>query len=151
MKILTLTPHKPISYAPGLISLVLLPVFCMLFLYQHKVFTPRNCIDVVMFDPSWPQLYPSKYQFKFPPERSYINVNLTGNTGSDKSLLDFARLEIRGMLKAKNTTLGVRFHFGNKSQYWTFVNALDICYTEKALSWIAYQDNIYVLYVKPRY
>ncbi|MFB0497589.1 hypothetical protein ABID99_003826 [Mucilaginibacter sp. OAE612] len=151
MKILTLAPHKPIAYAPGLISLVLFPVLCVLFFHKHKVFTQRNCIDLVMCDPSWPKLTPAEHKVRFPPDRSYIDVNLNGNPASDRSLLDFARMEIRTMLKTRNTTLGIRFHFGNKSRYWTYVNALNICYTEKVQSWMAYQDYIYVVYVKPRY
>lgn len=106
----------------------------MRFFHQHKVFTQRNCIDLVMFDPSWPKLTHAEHKVSFPPDRSYIDVNLNGNPASDRALLDFARMEIRTMLKTRNTMLGIRFHFGNKSQYWTYVNALDICYTEKVQS-----------------
>ena len=73
-------------------------------------------------------------------------MNLTGNTNSDKSLLEFARIQIRTMLKTRNTSTGVRIHFGNKAQYWAFVSALDICFTENVRSWAPYQDDIYVVY-----
>jgi hypothetical protein len=144
MKILTLSPHKPITYTPGLISLLLLPVFCLVFLHQHK--DKLKAMDVAYYSPEWNKRLPKAYQFKFPPDRSYINVNLTGNTNSDKSLLEFARMQIRTMLKARNNSIGVRIHFGPRVQYWAYVSALDICYSENAESWAPYQDDIFVVY-----
>ncbi|AYL94049.1 hypothetical protein [Mucilaginibacter celer] len=146
MKILTLTPRQRIIYTPGLISLLLLPVFCMVFLHQHKAFQKLKAMDVVFFSPDWNKRLPKAYQFKFPPERSYVNVNLTGNTNSDQSLLEFARIQIRTILKTKNKSVGVQIHFGKKAQYWAFVKALDICYAEDVQSYAPYQDDIYVVY-----
>ena len=146
MKILNLSPHKPIIYTPGLISLLLLPVFCLVFLRQHKAFDKLKAMDVVYYSPDWNKALPKAYQLKFPPDRSYINVNLTGNTGSDKSLLEFARIQIRAMLKTRSKYTGVRIHFGRKVKYWAYVSALDICYSENAQHWAPYQDDIFVVY-----
>lgn len=148
MKILTLTPHKPITYTPGLISLLLLPAFCLMFLYQHKAFNKLTALDIAYISPDWNRGMPKAYQFRFPPERSYIDVNFSGNALSDQSLLEFARIEIKSLIRAKNKTLGIHFHFGSKAKYQTFVSAIDMCYAEDDISWIPYQDDMYVVYTK---
>ncbi|WP_413666786.1 hypothetical protein ACEN9X_19890 [Mucilaginibacter sp. Mucisp86] len=151
MKILTLAPHKPITYVPGLISLVLFPMLCLMFLYQHKAFVHRGALNIAIVDPDMDRLIAKKYHVKIPPERSYTNVNLTGNAMGDQSLLEFARFEIKSMIRIKSKTLGIRFHFGNKMKYQTFVSVIDMCSVEEAIAWIPLNDDIYVFYVKARY
>jgi hypothetical protein len=151
MKILTLVPHKPINYAPGLISLVLFPMLCLMFLHQHKAFAHRGALNIAIVDPDMDKLMEKKYHFKIPPERSYTSVNLTGNATGDQSLLEFARFEIKSMIRTKNTIWGIRFHFGNKMKYQTFVSVFDMCSVEESIGWIPHNDDIYVFYVKPRY
>jgi hypothetical protein len=148
MKILSLTPHKRITYTPGMISLLLLPVFCLMFLHQHKAFTKLNGMSVVFMDDDWNRKLPAKYQFRFQDARSYIAVNFSGNTASDRSLLDFARSEIKTLIRTQNKTLGIRFHFNSKTQYQTFVSAIDMCSVDDGISWASYHDDIYVLYSK---
>jgi ribosomal protein S26 len=149
MKILTVTPHKPIIYPPGIISLVLLPVFCLVFLNQHKAFVRQGAMDVTMWPPYGIKNLPKKYQVKFPPDRNYLAINLNGTDADDKVRLDYARLEVKKMLSDKDTAKGVNFHFGNHTKYWTYVNAIDICQTEGVQTYGITQDDIYALYVKP--
>jgi hypothetical protein len=144
MKILALTLHKPITYAPGLIILMLLPALCFMFLYQHNAFAHKGVLNIAIVDPD----IAMKYHFTIPPERSYISVNFTGSVSDDQSLLDFARLEIKSMIRTKSKTLGIRFHFGNKTKYQTFVSVIDMCSADEAIAWISLKDDIYVLHVK---
>jgi hypothetical protein len=146
MKILTLTERKPIIYPPGIISLVLLPVFCLIYLQQHKAFVHYGVVDVAFYSPDMFLKHP----FKVPPQRNYLNINLNGNDADDKTRLDFARLEIRRILSTKDSTGGVDFYFGDKSRYRTLVSAFDICITENASIFIPYKSHIYVLYNKPK-
>jgi hypothetical protein len=150
MRILTLTPHKPIVYLPGMISLVFLPVFCLVFLFQHKAFVHQGYIDVAMWSPYWNKISPKEYQVKFPPDRNYLTINLDGNDAANKTRLDFARLEIREMLNSKDTHKGVKFHFGKTSKYWSYVQAYDICQVEGAPAYGQYQDDMYAMYIRPK-
>ena len=151
MKMLTLTPRKPIIYPPGIISLVLLPIFCLIYLNEHKAFAPRNMMTIAVWSPEGQQALPKKIQHKFPPERKYLRINLDGKNEADNKIrLDFARLQIREMLKLRDTIGGVDFHFGSEAKYWTFINALDICQTENAPAYAPYKDDIYVINVIPK-
>lgn len=151
MRVLTLTPRKPIIYLPGVISLVLLPVFCLVFLFQHKAFVHLGYIDVAMYESGWDAKKISEtYHAQFPPVRNYVDINLDGNDAAVKSRLDFARLEIREILQSKDTHKGVRFHFGKTSKYWSYVQAHNLCQIEGVLAYTPYQDDIYAGYVAPQ-
>jgi hypothetical protein len=151
LKVLTLSPHKPIIYPPGIISLVLLPVFCLVFLNQHKAFVHQYAMDVTMYDPDWnAKKIPGIYHPLFPPVRDYLDINLDGNDAANKTRLDFARLEIREILDSKDIHKGVKFHFGKTSKYWSYVQAYDICQVEDAPAYGQYRDDMYVMYVRPK-
>ncbi|WP_295713366.1 hypothetical protein [Mucilaginibacter sp.] len=150
MKILTLTPRKPIIYPPGMISLFLLPMFCLLYLKQHKAFEGQSWMNVAMWSADFDKMLPEKYQHKFPASRNYLDINLDGNDVNDKIRLDFARLEVRRILATGDTIKGVDFHFGKTARYWTFINSLDILGTENAQMYGPYKDDIYFWYKKPQ-
>ncbi|WP_419699398.1 hypothetical protein [Mucilaginibacter sp. NFX135] len=152
MKVLTLAPHKPIIYLPGMISLVLLPMFCLIFLFQHKAFMHQFAMDVTMYDTSLDAKLkiPGVYYPQFPPVRNYLDINLDGNDAANKTRLDFARLEIREILDSKDTHKGIRFHFGKTSKYWSYVQAHDICQIEGVPAYTQYQDDIYASYTIPQ-
>lgn len=148
MKILTLTPRKPIIYSPGMISLILLPLFCIVYLKQHKAFVHYSAMDIAVWSPDWNNRLPKRLQMEFPPVRNYLRINLDGNEIGDKARLDFARLEIRKMRASGDTERGINFHFWNTAKYQAFVTALDICQTENAGIFIPYKDDIYVMVPK---
>jgi hypothetical protein len=148
MKILTLTERKPIIYPPGIISLVLLPVLCLIYLNKHKAFDEQSCINVAVWSPDWAKGLPSKYQDEYPLDKKYLAINLDGDNANNKNRLDFARLEMRRIITSEDTTSGVDFHFDKKAQYWTFVAALDILQTENAEIYSAYKDDIHTWYKK---
>ncbi|PWK79803.1 hypothetical protein LX99_00263 [Mucilaginibacter oryzae] len=147
MKILSITPHKRVSYTPGLISLILLPVLCLVFLHQQKKFKHTGVLDIGIVDPDIGRIMAKKYHFKIPPERNYAKVNFNGSISGDKSLLDFAKLEIKNMICTKSRTLGLQLHFGAHAKYQTFVSVIDMCSAD-ALTWVPIQDDIYVYYTK---
>jgi hypothetical protein len=148
MKILTLTPRKPIIYTPGIISLILLPMFCLVYLKQDKAFVHYSAIDIAVWSPDWNNRLPKRLQMEFPPVRNYLRINLDGNEIGDKARLDFARLEIRKMLASGDTKRGIDFHFWNTAKYQDFITAIDICQTENADIYIPYKNDIYVIVPK---
>jgi len=148
MKILTLTPRKTIIYPPGIISLIFLPLFCLVYLKQNKAFVHYSAMDIAVWSPDWNSRLPKRLQRDFPPVRNYLRINLDGNEISDNARLDFAHLEIRKMLASGDTERGIDFHFGNTAKYQAFITALDICQTENAGTYIPYKDDIYVIVPK---
>lgn len=110
-----------------------------------------GALNIAMVDPDVDKLMAKRYHYEIPPKISYTVVNLTGSIAGDQSLLEFARLEIKSMIRTKNKASGIRFHFGRGTKYQTFVSVIDMCSAENSIFWIPFQDDIYIGYVKPRY
>jgi hypothetical protein len=145
LKVLTLTPRKPIIYLPGMISLVLLPVACLIFLNMHGPSAGLNRMDIVLWSPDMVKLFPEDYRY-YPTHRKYVNITLDGDDEQNKARLVFARSEVTGILQAKDTVRGVNIHFTDKSKYWAYVNAWDICLSQGIQNYRAYNNDFSIIY-----
>ena len=80
---------------------------------------------------------------EFVEQRSFTKINLTGDEVSDKSKLKLARIKLREIRNSQFSKEGVYFVFSEKSQYWAFVEVLDILETEKTESFGIYGNEIW--------
>jgi hypothetical protein len=87
---------------------------------------------------------------KFLNSKKYTVVNLTGDKNSDKTKLNIAENNVRKLILSKDTVNGIKFHFGKKSEYWTFIKVLDILAKEKAEFYVPYKNDIWFANPKPR-
>jgi hypothetical protein len=145
MKVLTLNPRKPIIYLPGMISLVLLPVACLIFLNMHRPSAGLSWMDIVLWGPDMVKSFPEDYRY-FPLDRKYINITLDGDDNRNRAKLIFARSEVTKMLHSKDTVNGINIHFTDKSKYWAYVNAWDICLSQGVQNYRAYNDDFSIIY-----
>ena len=145
-------PHKKLYYTSGLISLLLLPVLCVLYLQKTKVFEPIYTIELNTWIPNLSEHWISQgYDFYINPKRNYLNIYLNGNEKEDRTKLDFVQLYLRDLVKNKDTLSGVHILLGNKSKYWEFIEIINISVKEKAKQF-SYIDNdfwFYNYYPKP--
>ena len=87
---------------------------------------------------------------KFLNSKKYTIVNLTGDNTSDKTKLNIAEKNVRKLILSNDTIIGIKFHFGKKSEYWTFIKVLDILAIEKAKFYVPYKNDIWFTNPKPR-
>lgn len=129
--------HKKLFYTSGLISLLLLPILCVLYLQKTKVFERLYAIELNTWTPALSECWiRGGYDYYIHPHRNYININLTGNEKEDKTKLDFIQLQMRDLLKNKDTVSGIHIVFSNQSKYWTLIETLNICLKEKARTYV---------------
>ena len=131
-------------YFPGLISLIFLPALCLWFISTNKTYEKLYALDVVFWSPSLKIIFPESYRHGSHPPRKYLEIDLIGNDKEDKVKLDFAQIQIRDLVATNDVKNGVHFQFGNKSKYWEFIRALDICKIANARTFVADGDNIWV-------
>lgn len=81
--------------------------------------------------------------------KNFTTVTLTGNNDSDKIKLKEAQKNIKKLVNSKDSVNGIKFHFGQKSQYWTYVKALEIIKIEQGYSYFCYKDDIFFINPKP--
>lgn len=60
------------------------------------------------------------------PERNYTKITLTGNSHQDDNSFILAKEKLKELVLSKDTINGVCFEFGKKSNYSSFIRAIDI-------------------------
>ncbi|UUF14625.1 MULTISPECIES: hypothetical protein [Flavobacterium] len=131
--------RKKIFYVPGMISLVLIPLFCFYHFYKVDAFKVYGAIDLSL---------PNKGDFeKYKVEtlRKYKVYKFSGNEFEDKKKLNEMRFYLRKLRKEKDTINGIKLQYNSKTNYDTFIRTLDILTIEKAPAWGIFDDDIYVI------
>lgn len=144
-------PHKKLYYTSGLISLLLLPVLCVLYLQKTKVFERLYAIELN----AWTQERANNrrangYDFYINPKRNYLNICLSGNKKEDRTKLDFVQLNMRDLLKSKDTISGIHIVFGNQTKYWALIETLNICLKEKARTYVLVGNDFWFFNYYPK-
>jgi hypothetical protein len=146
------TKQRKIYYIPGIISSTILPIAFIILASREIKERTLSGLPIVLADTNLPKRFPEIFKnFKnnFPPKRNYLDINLTGDNQNDKIKLDFAQIRVREILLQNDTANGLRFKFGNSSQYWTFVNAIDILRFEKAKTYMPLDNDLWFYHFTP--
>ena len=130
--------RKKIFYVPGMISLVLVPLFCLYHFYKVDAFRVYHCIDLGI------PVGNEFEDYKFATLRKYKVFSFDGSNSENVKLKEM-RLYLRKLRTEKDTINGIRMHFGSRSHYQTFITALDILFEENAPTWITNKNDIYIL------
>jgi len=81
MKILAYQQRHYIFFPAGIISLILLPLFCIIFLFKMHAFDKKVMMDVIAWHPG--SLFLSKAEFLTTKKIHYNAVVLSGNDSID--------------------------------------------------------------------
>jgi biopolymer transport protein ExbD len=133
---------KKLYYVRGLISLIILPLVFTYYVSKEIKARTFGVIPIHIADTTLSKKYPGFYSY-FPPKRSYVDINFSGNIRYDRLKLDTAQLRIREILLQNDSTNGVHFRFSKNSQYGTFVKAIDILRFEGAVTYIWVDNDIW--------
>jgi len=140
--------RKRIYYSAGLISIVLLPILCLINIKNSNPFGNSNSIGFQsMGGQENTELF--KNYTAFLNTKKFTTIALTGNNISDSIKLEEAHSDIKELVKSKDSVAGIKFHFGQKSKYWAFVRVLDILYVEQCYTFFVYKDDIWATNPKP--
>jgi hypothetical protein len=136
-------------YIPGIISLAIIPF--IFYYYSHTLLKTlhQGVIPVYWYDPELSKNNPEVFSGEYPPKRNYIDITLTGNNQDDSIKLNFSQIRLRELLRSNDSLNGIHFQFGDSSQYWSFVRALDICRIEKAKTYMPYENSLWVYHIPP--
>lgn len=141
---------RQILYPAGLISLIVLPLLCVWYLYGQKSFNKQGAIGIHWWDKELGEYTLRTHNFRIHPERNYIEIQITGAENEDREQLAFAEQAIRKFVAAPDTVTGIHFHFNDNSKYWALIRALDICFSEGVHIFIPYENDIWVYNVESK-
>lgn len=140
--------RKRIYYSAGLISIILLPVLCLINIKNNDAFKNRNSMDFR----NWDGLEDTEFfknNIAFLNTKKFTTVSLTGNNNLDSIKLKKAQKSIEALVESKDSVNGIKFHFEQKSQYWTYIRVLDIINIEQGGNYFSYKNDILFINPKP--
>jgi len=136
--------RKKIFYVPGMISLVLIPVFCFYHFYKVDAFKVESCVDI-----SFPDSIQKKAFLQI--KRNYQVFNLNSSEDLEKEKLDDLQLALRKINRKNDTINGIQIHLGDKMQYEVYIRVLDILAIEQMPLYIQNDNDFFVLMMpKPK-
>jgi hypothetical protein len=132
--------RKKIFYVPGMISLVLIPLFCFYHFYKVDAFKTYSSLEFSVPDKQYFEKYKVKDLRKY--KVFYFNNKKSRELEQLKELRFFAR----DIIKNYDTINGAKIQFGSKTDYDTFVSVINIMLEEDMPTWGLFNDyEIYAL------
>ncbi|KUJ61814.1 hypothetical protein AR687_11395 [Flavobacteriaceae bacterium CRH] len=137
--------RKRIFYVPGMISLIFIPLFCLVHFYKTDVFKVYRLINVGLPAPDnniFEELHIGNL-------RKYKIFNYNSNEFEEGKKLDKLRFSLRKLKNENDTINGVKIHLGKKMTYGVYVQVLNIFADEGIEIYIPHKDDFWV-FMKPK-
>ncbi|MFB9077129.1 hypothetical protein ACFFLS_03185 [Flavobacterium procerum] len=131
--------RKKIFYVPGMISLVLIPIFCFYHFYKVDAFKVYSLISFSLPDEK------SITKEEVRQLRKYKEFSFNNEKWQQLNQLKEFRFYVRGLMKNYDTINGAKVHFGPKMDYDTYIETLNAVIEEGGESYIYYDDDMYIL------
>jgi hypothetical protein len=134
--------HRKIFYVPGMISLALLFLLCLYFLFASDLLRQEGVIELGLADDYSRQII-KEHAGSFPVKRNYDEFVFDRFNGANRQELQEMRLALRKLKKENDTVNGIKIHFG-KTTYQTFIDVIDIITIEDMPFYVNDKDDLYV-------
>ncbi|MEZ0128946.1 hypothetical protein AB9T88_03815 [Flavobacterium sp. LBUM151] len=132
--------RKKIFYVPGMISLILIPLFCFYHFYKVNAFQSYSSLEFSVPDKE------DFEKYKVADLRKYRVFSFNDKKSKQKQKLNELRFFARDMVKKYDTINGAKIQFGSKTDYDTFVSVINIMIEENMPTWGLFNDHeIYAL------
>ncbi len=115
-------------YFPGLISLVMLPLLCVGYIYYEllpKYFITDDSSEKFDYPAGSIYAYPGKNVYK---NRKFKSFKIDGDTHVNDQIAKKTSLLIEDLISKKDTINGISVRLGTHSKYGDLVRLISICY-----------------------
>jgi hypothetical protein len=136
-------------YLPGSISLIFLPMLCLLYLQHRGVFEVKSMIKI---HTAPNEAFKNKgrwVQFWVLPYLKDDEYVISGTPAQANASLEKAQSVLHQIVETRDTMHGVIFKFDAHSTYAMFVGSINICLKEKVIYWVTPERNIWAYYLPP--
>jgi hypothetical protein len=147
---------RRIYYIPGILSLLFLPIICIVYLKHSTINTDERVIEIWM-----PRKYNpvengrNSYVFDTAvlsrPEniRKYREIKMTDNIEDNREKIAEFKQSVAKLVQTNDTLNGVHLTMSSITSYNEFIQLLDICFSSTTISqFVVYEDNLWYLYKK---
>jgi len=126
-------------YLPGLISLILIPLFSIGYFYFSGKFEKHRAIQINYYDPGNPFWAPI-------PVRNYQKVVITRDVEDTRAKIYFIKNKISEIIKINDTINGIQVQFSKDAKYDHFVQCINMLRVEGVRYYIAEKNNLWILH-----
>ncbi|MBE8728022.1 hypothetical protein [Flavobacterium hungaricum] len=139
------TKRRRIFYVLGMISLVLIPLFCLYHFYKVNAFRIEGAIK--FYSPP-----DSVMTEKFlAVKRNYRIIDFNNSLNLEHKKIKNLQFALRKLNKENDTVNGIKIHLDKKAKYEVYVKVLEILELEKMPYYMPYKDDFLVLMMpKPK-
>ncbi len=140
--------RKIILYRPGWISLLLLPLLCIVFLFEANTNKQYRLLKVFRITKeSYIVRGDQATMFFHPPERHFQQINIGAqNREKVRKQLDTARNTLQKMIRTRDTVQGIHFHFEKQATHGVFVQILNLCNIAGVDHFVTLENDIHAYY-----
>ncbi|MGC4041736.1 MAG: hypothetical protein QM710_13355 [Flavobacterium sp.] len=139
--------HRKLFYVPGMISLLLIPSFCLWHFYTQKAFNVERAMDLGLPDKAMVEEYEAYFPKIF--KRHYDEFTFNGSLETDKKELSRFQNLLKQRNAIKDTVGGIRLRFGAKMQYDVFIRILDVLTLEDTPTYGIFYNDMLVMNAAP--
>jgi len=141
-------------YVPGIITLILLPIFCCMYLSKYN--KDERVIEVTFCEKYNPnKICDSLFRFdttilSLPKyKRIYTDIELNADTKINNQNIKLFKKRLIELKKNNDTIHGIHIVFGDAMKYEYFIEAIDVCYKcDSFPSYAVYENNLWTAYWK---
>jgi hypothetical protein len=122
---LKMKKHRKILYFPGMISLLILPLMCMLYFYKYQVFTEYRSMDLHYGKFNSVEFKNGKLAKSFKEyKRNYDTIYITDNQTLNEIKIKEIRIKTKNLFTNNDSINGIKINF-EKSNYQNFITVFD--------------------------
>ncbi len=133
---------RKVFFPTGIISLIFLPLFCLVYFYYHHSFQKYSVLELNYLGSKSLRKMNPRFRPVL-PQREFHRIELTGDTQVDRVKLDYVQVYIREIVARKDTVHGIHLVLKDEVKYTNLVRAIDIPYIEKLEQWWMNEKGIW--------
>lgn len=132
----------------GILSLIFLPIICLIFINQNSHFINERILPVYFWDIKNPPVFEEEFN-NYIKNKKYEHFYLTNCDDKNKEVFSLASKSIQKLLLSKDTINGVHLFVPNNAKFKTFIDGINLCNTLKVKVFIPNNNDIWIINPKP--
>lgn len=122
-------------YLPGMISLVLIPLFCIYYLLNNDSFQEYRIMSLTMYEPeSWGPI----------PKRKYEKYVIDNNEFKATKDISIIKQKLLNIIQQNDTTKGILIEFHKSAKHNSLIKSMNMLYLIDINCWIADKNHFWI-------
>lgn len=134
--------HKKLFYVPGMISMVILPILCLWFIFSRGYLKEYKSMNYAIDEGYSNKIIKEKPKLIL---RNNIIYNFNSSIEKERFKLNKFQLALRKLHKSNDSINGFKINFGKQMNYEVFICVLDVLSIEKTNTYYQLDNDLYVL------